>query len=185
MIENGQTLPIEGTNLWAMEVPEADEIISTVRVKFNEHELLQDRVVLRFLPGAFSPTCSSTDLPQLIDDADELSKEGIATYIITGDNPHALEVWIGTYEGLASVKGLSDTDLILTKNCGLDIELRSVGMGECPTRAALYLEDGVVRAIAVEHSPAEVNVCAGASWLEQVRQVITPLPPIDDPDPSA
>lgn len=134
--------------------------------------LTTGRKLIRFMPGAFTPTCTGTDLPSLARDLDGLVPHGVKCFLVSGSNPHTMHQWI-EMNGLSDrITGLSDIGLKFTEACGLMIDLTEANLGLCPQRAAIYAKDGIVRALAVEEAPGKTDVCTGSTWLQRVINAI-------------
>ena len=172
-VKVGSKIEVNGAQLWTLDIG------SQTRERVDAKVLLAGKVVLRFMPGAFSPTCSNSDLPAFADDMRVLlAQDGSLKFaLITGDNPHALRAWVaranlGKDMGQGIFTDICDQSLLLTRHLGLNIDLREKGMGICSNRAAVFAVEGIVQAVSVEESPGKVEVCAGNTWRDQVLGAI-------------
>jgi 2-Cys peroxiredoxin 5 len=120
--------------------------------KINLTEYSKDKSLLIIgLPGAFTPTWSSQQVPAYLENQDALKEAGIDEVMVWCVNDGAVMSAWSDDQGVrgSMVKFYGDPSGALTK--ALDIELtadgpRSVGIiGRCK-RHALYVVDGVVKA---------------------------------------
>jgi peroxiredoxin len=127
------------------------------------------KVVLITVPGAFTPTCSNAHLPGYVNNADKLKGRGVAEIAcLSVNDPHVMRAW-GEKQGVAGkVTLLADGNAEFTRAVGLDIDLGVAGMGVRAKRAALVVEDGVVRSIDVEAKPSDVSGSGADSCLTRL-----------------
>jgi peroxiredoxin len=119
-------------------------------------------VVLFGLPGAFTPTCSAKHLPGYIENAAQLKAKGVDTIACMSVNDaFVMGAW-GKEQGAGdAVTMLADGSADYARAMGLELDLSARGMGMRATRFSLLVEDGTVKAVNVEESPAEA-VASGA-----------------------
>lgn len=132
--------------------------------------LMQGKVALFGLPGAFTGTCTNAHMPSFVRNADAFRAKGVSRIVcITVNDPFVAKAWAeqtGATE--AGIEVLADADSSVTKALGLDFTAPPVGFfGRCKRFAAL-VEDGVVATIDVEDSPGTCSVSAGEALLEKV-----------------
>lgn len=112
------------------------------------------KVVLFAVPGAFTPTCHLKHLPGFIENADDFKKRGIDTVACVAVNdPFVLGAWADASGGKGKVMFLSDGNAEFTEKIGMDFDGSGIGLGTRSKRYAMYVEDGVVKALNVEDSP--------------------------------
>lgn len=113
------------------------------------------KVILVGLPGAFTPTWSTRQVPGYLANEDALKELGVEEVIIYCVNDGAvMEAWAND-QGVAStsiIKLMGDPYGELTEK--LDMELthsgpKSIGLINRSKRFALYLEDGTVKIVRV------------------------------------
>jgi glutaredoxin/glutathione-dependent peroxiredoxin len=127
------------------------------------------KVVVITVPGAFTPTCSNAHLPGYVSNADEIKGRGVAEIAcLSVNDAHVMRAW-GEKQGTAGkVTLLADGNAEFTRALGLDIDLGVAGMGVRAKRAALVVEDGVVRSIEVEAKPSDVSTSGADSCLTKL-----------------
>lgn len=133
-------------------------------------DLMQGRVALFGLPGAFTGTCTNAHMPSFIRTAEAFRQKGIARIVcLTVNDPFVTKAWAeATGAGNAGIEVLADADGSVTKALGLDFDAPPAGLfGRCKRFAAL-VRDGVVEVIDVEDSPGTCSVSAGESLLARV-----------------
>ncbi|MGX5804177.1 redoxin family protein [Bradyrhizobium sp. Arg314] len=102
------------------------------------------RVILFSLPGAFTPTCSTYQLPDFEELYDEFKKEGIeAIYCVSVNDAYVMNAW-GKTLGLQKVKLIPDGSGEFTRKMGMLVAKDNVGFGMRSWRYAAVLNDGVV-----------------------------------------
>ncbi|MFN4102701.1 MAG: peroxiredoxin, partial [Pararhodobacter sp.] len=128
-------------------------------------DLMQGRVALFGLPGAFTGTCTNAHMPSFVRSAEAFRQKGIDRIIcLTVNDPFVTKAWAeATGADNAGIEVLADADGSVTKALGLDFDAPPAGLfGRCKRFAAL-LRDGVVEVIDVEDSPGTCSVSAGES----------------------
>jgi peroxiredoxin len=127
------------------------------------------KVVVITVPGAFTPTCSNAHLPGYVSNADEIKGRGVAEIAcLSVNDAHVMRAW-GEKQGTAGkVTLLADGNAELTRALGLDIDLGVAGMGVRAKRAALVVDDGVVKSIDVEAKPSDVSGSGADSCLTRL-----------------
>lgn len=120
------------------------------------------KVVLFALPGAFTPTCSSTHLPGYVANADKIKAKGVDSIVcLSVNDAFVMGAW-GKAQNADEIIMLADGVAELTKAMGLEIDLIPRGLGIRSRRYAMIVDDGVVTVLKLEegtkleHSSAEV-----------------------------
>jgi thioredoxin-dependent peroxiredoxin len=102
------------------------------------------RVVLFALPGAFTPTCSSTHLPGYEKHYDELKAQGIDdVYCLSVNDAFSMYQW-GKQLGAKNVKLLPDGNGHFTKGMDMLVKKENLGFGDRSWRYSILVNDGVV-----------------------------------------
>lgn len=108
------------------------------------------RVVVFALPGAFTPTCSSTHLPGYEMDYDAICKEGIdEIYCLSVNDSFVMNAWLNSME-IKKVKPLPDGSAQFTKRLGFLVDKDNLGFGARSWRYSMVVDNGVVEAMFVE-----------------------------------
>jgi peroxiredoxin len=104
------------------------------------------RVVLFSLPGAFTPTCSTYQLPDFEKLHDAFREAGIdEIYCISVNDAFVMNAW-GKQQGLKNVKLIPDGTGEFTRKMGMLVSKDNLGFGMRSWRYAAIVEDGVVEA---------------------------------------
>jgi peroxiredoxin len=127
------------------------------------------KVVLFAVPGAFTPTCHLKHLPGFIESADDFKKEGVDTVACVAVNDaFVLGAWSDASGAKGKVLFLSDGNAEFTRKIGMDFDGSGIGLGTRSKRYAMLVEDGVVKALNVEDSPAVAHESTAAKILEKL-----------------
>ncbi|KAK9366478.1 thioredoxin-like protein [Lipomyces kononenkoae] len=107
----------------------------------------EGKFILVFVPGAFSPGCSSRHVPGYVSLAPKFtSDKGVSgIYIISGNDAFVMNAW-GKELGAANdkVKYLADPSLAFVSALGLDFDASKFFGNRRSKRAAVLVEDGTV-----------------------------------------
>jgi len=115
------------------------------------------KVVLFSLPGAFTPTCSSTHLPGYEAAYDELKSLGVdEVYCLSVNDAFVMFQW-GKAQDVKNVKLLPDGSGEFTKGMGMLVKKDNLGFGERSWRYSMFVEDGEIKKLFVE--PGFMNDC--------------------------
>ena len=114
-------------------------------------ELFDGRTVVVFaLPGAFTPTCSSTHLPRYEELAGEFESAGVDEIIcISVNDAFVMNAW-GAAQGVRRVRMLPDGNASFTESLGMLVDKRELGFGERSWRYSMLVRDGVIEKMYVE-----------------------------------
>lgn len=104
------------------------------------------RVVLFSLPGAFTPTCSTYQLPGYENGAQDFYDLGIdEIYCMSVNDSFVMNAWARGQE-LKNVKVIPDGNGEFTRLMGMLVEKANLGFGYRSWRYAAVIKDGVVEA---------------------------------------
>ena len=111
----------------------------------NENEIFKDKKVVVFgLPGAFTPTCSSSHLPRYEELYDTLKEQGIdEVYCTSVNDGFVMEAWVED-QGLNKVKMLPDGNADLAKQVGMEVMKDDLGFGLRSWRYSMLVDNGVI-----------------------------------------
>jgi peroxiredoxin len=102
------------------------------------------RVILFSLPGAFTPTCSTFQLPDFEKLAADFRAEGIdEIYCISVNDAFVMNAW-GKSQNLENVKLIPDGSGEFTRKMGMLVSKDNLGFGMRSWRYAAVINDGVV-----------------------------------------
>ncbi len=113
------------------------------------------RVVVFALPGAFTPTCSSTHLPGYEAKHDELKQLGVEEiYCLSVNDAFSMYQW-SKQLGIEKVKMLPDGNADFTRGMGMLVKKENLGFGYRSWRYSMLVEDGKITKIFVEPGKAD------------------------------
>jgi len=115
------------------------------------------KVVVFGLPGAFTPTCSSTHAPGFEAKYDEFKKLGIdEVYCVSVNDAFVMKQWADKL-GVTKVQMLPDGNAEFTRGVGMLVKKDNLGFGERSWRYSMYVEDGIVKKLFAE--PGQIDNC--------------------------
>ncbi len=104
------------------------------------------RVILFSLPGAFTPTCSTYQLPGFENGHADFAAKGIdETYCMSVNDSFVMNKWAQD-QGLKNVKVIPDGSGEFTRKMGMLVDKDNLGFGMRSWRYAAIVNDGVVEA---------------------------------------
>ena len=102
------------------------------------------RVVVFSLPGAFTPTCSTYQLPGFEEKYEEFIEAGIdEVYVISVNDSFVMNKWLQD-QGIEKVKPIPDGSGEFTRMMGMLVDKSNLGFGMRSWRYAMVLDNGVV-----------------------------------------
>lgn len=114
-------------------------------------ELFKGKTVVVFsLPGAFTPTCSSTHLPRYEQLAQTFRQHGVDDILCVSVNDgFVMEAW-GKDQGAEHVKLIPDGNGAFTEGMGMLVDKSDLGFGKRSWRYSMLVKDGVVDRMFIE-----------------------------------
>ncbi len=104
------------------------------------------RVILFSLPGAFTPTCSTYQLPGFENNYEAFKAKGIdEIYCMSVNDSFVMNKWAQD-QGLKTVKVIPDGSGEFTRKMGMLVDKANLGFGMRSWRYAAIINDGVVEA---------------------------------------
>lgn len=104
------------------------------------------RVVLFALPGAFTPTCTTMQLPGFENGAAEFAKHGISDiYCLSVNDAFVMNKW-AEIQGLQKVTVIPDGNGEFSRRMGMLVAMEGAGLGKRSWRYAAVVNDGVIEA---------------------------------------
>jgi thioredoxin-dependent peroxiredoxin len=108
------------------------------------------RVVVFSLPGAFTPTCSTTHLPRYEELYEEIKGQGVdEIYCLSVNDAFVMFQW-GKNVGADKVKLLPDGNGEFTRKMGMLVEKSNLGFGMRSWRYSMVVKDGTVEKVFAE-----------------------------------
>lgn len=108
------------------------------------------KVVLFALPGAFTPTCSSTHLPGYEAKYEEFKALGVDSVICLSVNDAFTMYQWGKNLGATKVALLPDGNGEFTRGMGALVKKENLGFGDRSWRYSMFVEDGVIKKMFIE-----------------------------------
>jgi len=113
-------------------------------------ELFKDKKVVLFsLPGAYTPTCSSQQVPGYEEKYDELKKYVDEVYCISVNDSFVMNAWFRDQK-ISKVKPIGDGEGKFTKGLGMLVNKPKQGFGMRSWRYSVFIENGNVVKMFVE-----------------------------------
>lgn len=114
-------------------------------------ELFRGKTVVLFsLPGAYTPTCSSTHLPRYNELAPVLRDHGVDDIIcLSVNDAFVMNEWKGGQEA-DNIKFIPDGNGDFTQGMGMLVDKRDLGFGMRSWRYAMLVKDGIIEKIFIE-----------------------------------
>ena len=114
----------------------------------NTGEIAQGKKIVIFaLPGAFTPTCSTFQLPGFEEMYSQFQEKGIdEIYCLSVNDTFVMNAWF-TAQGIEKVKALPDGSGTFTIELGTAVQKDNLGFGLRSWRYAIVVNDGVIESV--------------------------------------
>lgn len=147
----------------------------------DSRELFAGKTIVLFaLPGAFTPTCSSTHLPGYERHYDEFRDAGVdEVYCLSVNDAFSMFQW-GKQLGVEKVKLLPDGNADFTRQLGMLVRKENLGFGDRSWRYSMLVRDGVIEQMFVEpgltdNCPEDPFTCSDAdTMLDYIGRAAVP-----------
>ncbi|HCZ16399.1 MAG TPA: peroxiredoxin [Accumulibacter sp.] len=104
-------------------------------------------VVVFSLPGAFTPTCSTSHLPRYEELYEDFKAQGVdAVVCISVNDAFVMYQW-GKSQGATNVFLLPDGNGEFTRKMGMLVDKHNLGFGPRSWRYSMYVEDGEIKQV--------------------------------------
>jgi glutaredoxin-like protein len=111
-------------------------------------------VVVFSLPGAFTPTCSSTHLPRFNELAPAFKAQGIDSIVcVSVNDPFVMEEW-GRDQEAQNVMLLPDGNAAFTEQMGLLVDKSDLNFGKRSWRYSMLVRDKLIEKMFIEPDEA-------------------------------
>jgi peroxiredoxin len=118
----------------------------------SDEVLGKGRVVLFSVPGAFTPTCHVHHLPSFLANEAKLRAAGVDRIVCaTANDHHVVKAWAQASGALGVIDFIADGEAVLAQAMGLTKQMSA--MGTRYVRAAMIIEDGIIKASFLEDAP--------------------------------
>jgi peroxiredoxin/glutaredoxin len=112
------------------------------------------RVVLFALPGAFTPTCSSSHVPRYQELFPRFQAAGVdAVYCLSVNDSFVMNAWKAD-QGAVDIGFIPDGNGVFTEQMGFLVDKSDLGFGRRSWRYAMIVNDGVIERLFVEEERA-------------------------------
>ena len=102
------------------------------------------KVVVFALPGAFTPTCSSQQLPGYEEMYDDFKAQGIdEVYCLSVNDAFVMNAWF-TNQEIKKVKAIGDGEGVFTSGLGMLVDKNPQGFGLRSWRYSMLVDNGEV-----------------------------------------
>lgn len=132
--------------------------------------LASQTVAIFAMPGAFTSTCSSSHLPNIIKHKEELFSKSVDDIaILVVNDPFVVREW-GKYSAAfdAGLTMIADASAAFTTGLGMDFTVPAIGYFNRSQRYALLSEDGIAVKFLLEEARAKVLSSGANHLLEQM-----------------
>lgn len=127
-------------------------------------------IVLFALPGAFTPTCSSTHLPGYEQHYQDFIDKGIdEVYCLSVNDAFTMFQW-GQRLNIEKVKLLPDGNGDFSRLMGMLVKKENLGFGDRSWRYSMHVKDGLIQKVFAEpglmdNSPEDPFTCSDAETM--------------------
>ncbi|WP_087020251.1 glutathione peroxidase [Thaumasiovibrio subtropicus] len=120
-------------------------------VNVTTDELFADKTVIVFsLPGAFTPTCSSTHLPRYNELASVFSEHGVDSILcVSVNDTFVMNAWKDDQEA-ENITFIPDGNGEFTQGMGMLVSKNDLGFGDRSWRYSMLVKNGVVEKMFIE-----------------------------------
>ena len=137
------------------------------------------RVVVFSLPGAFTPTCSSTHLPGYEAKYDEIIEQDVdGVYCLSVNDSFVMNAWFDSL-AIEKVKPIADGNGDFTRHMGMLVKKEAVNFGFRSQRYSMVVDNGLIEMIFVEQGK-EDNHADDPFDVSDVDSMLTYLTSIRD-----
>lgn len=150
----------------------------TFKVRIDGHfvDVLSDdlfhnkRVVLFSLPGAYTPTCSTFQLPGFELDYQKFRDQGIdAIYCVSVNDSFVMNAWAKD-QNIHNVEMIPDGNGEFTKGMGMLVRKENLGFGARSWRYAAVIDNGTIEWMVEE--PGREDNCSEDPYVETTPEKV-------------
>ncbi|WP_019613755.1 glutathione peroxidase [Psychromonas ossibalaenae] len=120
-------------------------------VNVTTEQLFAGKTVVVFaLPGAFTPTCSSTHLPRYNELAGVLKENGVDEIVcLSVNDTFVMNAWLADQEA-ENITVVPDGSGTFTDGMGMLVDKSDIGFGKRSWRYSMLVKDGVIEKMFIE-----------------------------------
>ncbi|MEJ6120818.1 glutathione peroxidase [Vibrio sp. 2-Bac 85] len=120
-------------------------------VNVSTDQLFKGKTVVVFaLPGAFTPTCSSTHLPRYNELAGVFKKNGVDDIVcISVNDTFVMNAWLADQEA-ENITVVPDGTGAFAEGMGMLVDKSDIGFGKRSWRYSMLVKDGVIEKMFIE-----------------------------------
>lgn len=108
------------------------------------------KVVVFALPGAFTPTCSSSHVPRYNELAPALKAKGVDDIVcLSVNDAFVMDEW-GAQQHAGAIRFLPDGNGEFSDKMGMLVDKRNLGFGQRSWRYSMLVDDGVIQKMFIE-----------------------------------
>ncbi|MFT7008055.1 MAG: glutaredoxin-like protein [Colwellia sp.] len=117
----------------------------------DSEEIFAGKTVVVFsLPGAFTPTCSSSHLPRYNELASKFAANGVDEIVcVSVNDTFVMNAWASAQEA-ENISFIPDGNGDFTDGMGLLVEKNEIGFGKRSWRYSMLVKDGVIEKMFIE-----------------------------------
>ena len=112
----------------------------------SSDEVFKDKNVVVFsLPGAFTPTCSTSHLPRYEERYEEFKAQGVDAVVCLSVNDAFVMFQWGKSQNAENVFLLPDGNAEFTRKMGMLVDKTNLGFGQRSWRYSMYVENSEIK----------------------------------------
>lgn len=137
-----------------------------------------ERVLVFSLPGAFTPICSTYQVPGFVEQREAIKACGIdEIYVLSVNDTFVMRKWMLEQDCAGKIDFIPDGNAEFTKEMGMAVDMSVVGFGTRSRRYAMVVDNGVIEKMFVEpdataDDPDPYGVSSPESVLEYLRSKV-------------
>ena len=120
-------------------------------VSVKTDELFKDKTVIVFsLPGAFTPTCSSTHLPRYNELFSVFKEHGVDEIVcVSVNDTFVMNAWKNDQEA-DNIRFIPDGNGEFTQGMGMLVDKKDIGFGQRSWRYSMLVKNGLIEKMFIE-----------------------------------
>ena len=154
VIEVGQKVPMDV--VWNTRVKCPEMVSAGVENPYKWESVTSSdifagkRVIVFALPGAFTPTCSSKQLPEFENNYQMVKRSCVDVVYCLAVNDSFVKIMLFRYQQLNGAKPIPDGSGLFTAEMGMMVDKDNLSFGSRSWRYSMLVNDGVVEKAFVE-----------------------------------